>query len=347
MGPLNQRRDARRGAIVAIAIATVVVGSARVARAEDRRGATTITSDGAIDTARVREHLDVELAGIDAARWPTHVDVVRTERGWNVHVVFTDGVADRSVAEADVDRGATARVLALVVAEAVRLHRVPATEPLTTSAAANADEPPRPAGDASKEPALPAKTAEEPARDHEGRASADEGRTSKLAFGADATFGLRWFSPIGTTALEPRLVVRLMHASGLGAELHALYLRSTADDVLGTATLDGFGGGASISYGFASWRAVRLRAGPRIDVAALRGSGDATSTETTAGSATAPFVTVAGEIVLRATIVGRTSVVFAADAGYVAQGLDLRADDRRPIVAKGLSAGVRLGVGFE
>lgn len=61
----------------------------------------------------------------------------------------------------------------------------------------------------------------------------------------------------------------------------------------------------------------------------------------------APFVAAVGEVVLRATLIGRTSLVFAADAGYVMQGLDLRADDRRPIVLKGITVGGRLGIGFE
>lgn len=355
-------------ALVAVAPMATIIGAVADARA-DGHGAATITSDGSIDTTRLRALLDVELAMIESSGRPTHVGVTRAGKGWNVRVEFRDGTEVRNLAATKAEPDATVRILALVVAEVVRNHRTSGPEPAPhlerpTASEADATRSP-PEGPSTKETTATATANENPKASSRAMATAEKATATATAtsatpetnsrkdhganmtFGVEATFGLRVFAPMGTVALEPRLSVRAELASGWGAELNAFYIRSGATDPLGKATLDGFGGGASLSYGLVSSRAVRLRVGPRLDVAVLQGTGDASSEESIGKTATSPFVATAGEIVLRTRLVGRTWFVFGADTGYVLHGFDLRADDRRLVAAKGWFVGGRLGLGFE
>lgn len=317
----------------------LTLGAPLLARADTTNPTPEISSDGTVDANALRAKLAIELATVDAARRPTRVALTRVNTSWEVQIVFSDGVEFRPVTDTSTDPDAKVRIVALVVAEAVRSHR---TKQEKEPELGKPPGIPRPSE--SRSSARDANASENGAlhaQDH------DKTTAPSLQFDVDAAFGLRLYEPLGTLTIEPRLTAHVEHRSGVSLGLSAFYTHSKTSDALGDAVVDGFGGGLSLAYRFVSSRALRLRAGPRIDVGAFHGVGTPASSQISGSSATEPFVATVGELTLQTRLFGRSFLSVVVDAGYVAQGIALHADERRIFAAKGFTTGARIGIGFD
>lgn len=144
----------------------------------------------------------------------------------------------------------------------------------------------------------------------------------------------------GALFLGPLLEVGTGIAGRVRAGFVARYAIAAAADPLGTIRAQNASGGVALAYRFLATRAIALDTGPRIDVGWLGGHGVGTG-----GSATANVSFVgAWTIESRFAIAGPFALALALEIGWLAPGLDLRADDRAPLRAAGALAGANVGL---
>lgn len=326
------RRASRATRVAVATFLAICAGQTRQAAWAAEAPELVVTEGASIDPSRLRTHLSIELVGDDL---PTRIEVSRAALGASagakargparVRLVFADGsTEERELGLADVTEGDVPRVLALAIAEASRAHvgaPRPAAPPAPTASLAR-PVPPR--------PALTAPTPPRPS----------------FRFGAEGAIGARGYGTAGTLAVEPRLGVFVRHTTGARAELAFAYAAASASDPLGSVSARAFLGSLGASYERDLTSRLALSLGPRLDIGAAVGSGEATG-GARASSASGAMVGVVGEIVGRLRLSASLRALIAVDAGGVMRGLSFGADQRVPIALGGATFAARLGLAFE
>jgi hypothetical protein len=123
--------------------------------------------------------------------------------------------------------------------------------------------------------------------------------------------------------------------------LVARYAAASADDTLGSAAAKIASGGVSASYRLLTTGSIATDTGPVVEASWIGGSGDGIGARTTSAFG----VIGAWSFEARWSVAEPITVALAAEGGYIAPGLELRADDRMVLRIAGPFAGVSLGVG--
>jgi hypothetical protein len=316
-----------RAGVASLVAVALLIELAKVAWAENTPLDVNVEAGAGVESKALEGHLAVEL---DRASAPQRVEVARQGASLRVRLVYADESDERLVVDVtDVSDAAAPRVLALAIGEAARLHVArPERAPPAPS--------PSPVRPANVTPPAPSPTSPAP--------------TSTLAPAVgmlvSASLSARAFGAAGTVGFEPRLAIGLVHRSGFVAEVGGAYFAAGASDPLGDVRLHAVGASLAVAYERALASRVFLRMGPRLDVGAAFGSGTPTGTAL-ASSTSGALVSLIGEAVVSVRLGARNPwLLFAIDAGGVLRGIDLRADDRTPLAARGPTFGGRLGLGF-
>lgn len=292
---------------LAVLLVTLFVRAAHASELEVVAEAAT-----SVDPARLEALLRIELADtprpirvvLRSSPLPRHVDAV---------VTFDDGSTEsRTLDLTDTDPTEAARVVALALAEACRIHVAPPKLELL------------PRGD---ERGTSSGARTEPPR--------------QVTFGARASVGLRVLTSSPLVGPEARLGMTAQMASGLGAFAGVSYATYGATDTLGAVRVHAFAGNLGASYSVALGARGRLALGPRLDVGVADASADASS-GARASSARAPTFAalLAVEALLRLT--DRVSAGLTIDGGAAFVGLDLLADGREVALVRGATLGAGL-----
>jgi hypothetical protein len=149
------------------------------------------------------------------------------------------------------------------------------------------------------------------------------------------TMGVRWLTSGGHLVPTPRIEGGVLIGDALRLGAVARYAWADADDVLGSANV------LAVTGGFAATWAVTdaLGTGPRVELGAFSARGEGQN----AGTASAVAISGAWELELRARLTRTLALLFAAEAGWYARGIELRADDRALLELSGGFLGVSIG----
>jgi hypothetical protein len=299
------------GALAALAFA-LTFGFADIDLSGDVRG---------LDAHRLDDLVKLELGttSTSTSSSTSTIDKVSVRiDGDRAEVTVVRGGATRSGSVA-LPHGNVERTIALFVGElARRFETEPAPEP---PAKENPPPPPPPKAEPARPPVLPV-----PGEPSEHARVGPYGLVS---------MGARWFARDGSLLATPRLEGGL-ETSAFRLGLSARYAYGRASDPLGTASLHALTFGLSPSLVLGEV----VTTGPRLELGFLSASGEGTR-----ASSTSAFALSAGwEVELDLRIGDSFAVAPAIEAGWMIEGIDVRADDRSVLEIAGPFAGASIGL---
>jgi hypothetical protein len=153
--------------------------------------------------------------------------------------------------------------------------------------------------------------------------------------------GARWLSSDGALLLTPHIEAGVVVNDTLRLGGVARYATAGADDPLGSVRAHTATGGLAATVRFASSGRLAAWTGPRFELgyATARGEG-------TGGASASALLASGGWAVEGRASLGPLDALLVLDAGWLARGLDLRADDRTALALSGAFVGVSLGLGL-